>query len=68
MTVRNIFAETWDNIRNEGRAEGITLGREQGLNVVFSLVADGLVPLDEAAKRVNMSEDEFRNRMRARKG
>ena len=62
MTVRNFFAEA--------KAEGIILGREQGLaeglNMVFSFVEDGLVPLAEAARRANMSEDEFRARMRER--
>ena len=37
MTVRNIFAETWDEIRKEGiilgREEGISLGREQGISL-----------------------------------
>ena len=41
MTVRNIFAETWDKIRHEGiilgreegREEGISLGREEGISL-----------------------------------
>lgn len=77
MTVRNIFAETWDNIRNEGiilgreegislgREEGISLGREEGfLDALFSLVDDGMIPITAAARKANMSEDEFKARMR----
>ena len=83
MTVRNFFAEAKAEGIILGREQGISLGREQGivlgreqgraegLNMIFSFVEDGLVPLAEAAKRTNMSEDEFRARMRdrdARKG
>ena len=77
MTVRNIFAETWDKIRHEGiilgreegislgREEGISLGREEGyLNALFSLVNDGMIPITVAAQKANMSEDEFKARMR----
>ena len=69
MTVRNIFAETWDKIRHEGsiilgREEGISLGREEGyLNALFSLVNDGMIPITVAAQKANMSEDEFKARM-----
>ena len=72
MTVRNIFAEQWDMLRAEGREEGITLGREQGVfQALVSLVNDGLLPLAAAAARAGMSEADFRARMReaeARKG
>ena len=61
MTVRNIIAETWDNIRKEGRVEG----REEGfLNALVSLAHDGTIPIAAAAKKANMSEDEFKARMR----
>ena len=78
MTVRNFFAEAKAEGISLGREQGISLGREQGivlgreqglaqgLNMIFSFVEDGLVPLAEAAKRANMSEDEFRARMRNR--
>ena len=79
MTVRNIFADTWEHIRKEGftqgrqegREEGRAEGREEGraegfLHALFSLVNDGTLSLAAAAARANMSEEEFRERMRAR--
>ena len=56
MTVRNIFAETGDKLRAEGRAEGF-------LHALFSLVQDGMLPIAAAAAKANMSETDFRTRM-----
>ena len=55
MTVRNFFGEA----REQGKAEG-------GLNMLVSLVHDGLLRLGDAAKKAGMSEDEFKIRMRER--
>ncbi len=43
--------------RREGKIEG---RREGGLTMLFALVDDGLVPLDAALAKANMSEEEFR--------
>ena len=68
MTVRNIFADTWDQLREEGRAEGREEGRKEGraegfLHALFSLVQDGMLPIAAAAAKANMSETDFRARM-----
>ena len=52
-----------------GRMEGIAFGREEGIafgreQLLFSLVHDGLLSPGAAAARANMSEEEFRARMR----
>ena len=57
MTVRNIFADTWDKIRQESREEGF-------MRALFSLVNDGTISLAAAAARANMSEADFRAQMR----
>ena len=47
--------------RREGKIEGRREGRrEGGLNMLFALVDDGLVPLDAALAKANMSEEEFK--------
>ncbi len=59
--------------REEGREEGLEKGREEGLEkglekgrvqgmskMLISLVQDRIVPLSEAAKRLHMTEEEFR--------
>ena len=55
-----------------GKNEGFTLGKNEGialgeLNMLFSLVRDGLLPLDAAVSKSNMSEAEFRLRMARQK-
>ena len=42
--------------RIEGRAEGITEGEVKSM---AKLVADGLIPLNVAVSRLNLSEEEF---------
>ncbi len=47
--------------REEGREEGLEKGRVQGMSkMLISLVQDHLLPLSEAAKRLHMTEEEFR--------
>ena len=62
MTVRNFFGEVREQGIQIGEARGIARG---GLNMLFSLVEDGLLPLGSAAAKANMSVDEFRARMLA---
>ena len=45
--------------RSEGRSEGLRLGRSEGAtSMCISLVKDGIINLSEAAKRLDMNEDE----------
>ena len=48
----------------KGRAEGEAKGRAEGsLEMLFSLVRDGLLPLTQASARAGMTESEFASRM-----
>ena len=52
-------------IYNAGVAEGHQAGVAEGtLNTLFALVEDQLIPLDVAASRLQMTEDEFKGQMR----
>ena len=47
-----------------GKAEGMQIGEARGrVNMLVSLVSDGSLPLDVAAKKAGMSEEEFKIRM-----
>lgn len=47
--------------REEGRVEGRAEGRAEGrIDTLVSLVKDGLLSLGDAAKRADLSIDEFR--------
>ena len=49
----------------EGHQAGVIEGEARGtLNTLFALVEDQLSPLDVAASRVQMTEDEFKGQMR----
>ena len=53
-----------DQIKAEGLAEGLSEGEVKGrakgiIETLVSLVKDGLISTSEAAKRANMSIDEF---------
>ena len=53
--------------RAEGRAEGEAKGRAEGsLEMLFSLVRDGLLSLAQASARAGMTESEFASRMERR--
>ena len=50
-----------------GETRGLQIGMAQGgLNMLVSLVHDGLLRIGDAAKKADMSEDEFRAKMRER--
>ena len=57
MTFDMKLREEREEGRAEGRAEGLAEGLAKGL---AGLVRDGLLELSEAAKRAEMSEDEFK--------
>lgn len=44
----------------QGLEQGLERGRQEKLEAFLGLVRDGLLELSEAAKRVGMSEEEFR--------
>ena len=47
-----------------GETRGIQIGEARGrVNMLISLVSDGSLPLAVAAKKANMSEDEFKTRI-----
>ena len=48
----------------KGREEGMQQGMRQGtMTTLFSLVKDGILTLDDAASRVSMSPEEFKEAM-----
>lgn len=48
----------------KGREEGMQQGMRQGtMTTLFSLVEDGILTLDDAASRVNMTPEEFKEAM-----
>ncbi len=57
---REKFEEGLAEGRAEGRAEGLAEGEAKMLNTLLSLVNDGLLDIKEAAKRANLSVDEFK--------
>ena len=62
------MSEIIEKIRNEGKAEGLLEGRREGrqegkLEILYSLVKQGLLPLTEGALQANMSEESFQNNM-----
>ncbi len=54
------IGEMLDASKEEGKAEGRVEG---ALDVYVSLVVDGVLSLAEAAKRLGMTEEEFKSRM-----
>ena len=52
-------------IFEDGVAAGEERGRTQGgMQMLISLVKDGLLKVEEAAKRLNMSESDFEEQMK----
>ena len=73
MTVRNVFGEAREEGIRIGEARGIQIGETRGIQIgktqgfldaLFSCVGDGLLSIAAAARKANMSEDEFRVLMR----
>ncbi|MCM1524855.1 MAG: hypothetical protein NC120_10405 [Ruminococcus sp.] len=53
------MCEAIEGIRNDARAEGI----EEGvLKTLINLVKDGILTIADAAKRANMTVNEFENK------
>ena len=50
-----------DDIKRDATKQGVKQGTRMTL---FSLVSDGLLKLEEAAKRANLSEPAFRREMK----
>ena len=60
--------ERWmEQCIQQGMVQGLARGEARGgLNMLVSLVHDGLLRIGDAAKKADMSEDEFRAKMRER--
>ena len=59
------MCEVLDRVEARGIEKGIAKGREEGIkegtvNVLISLVKDGILSISDAAKRAGMSEERFR--------
>lgn len=53
-------------IKNEGKLEGRLEGRQEGkLELLFALVGDNLLSLEEAASRAKLTEDAFREKLQS---
>lgn len=62
---RVTMCEVLDRVEARGMEKGIARGREEGIkegtiNVLISLVKDGILSISDAAKRADMSEERFR--------
>ena len=48
-------------ILNQGRQEGLSQGRQEGeLNMCIRLIQDGLLKIEDAARKLNMREEELK--------
>ena len=55
------MCEVLDRVEARGREEGIKEGIKEGtVNILISLVNDGILSIADAAKRADMSEESFR--------
>ena len=58
------MCKAFEDEREEGREEGELIGREKGaFAMLCSLVKDGILKLEDAAKRMEMTEEMFLRRM-----
>ena len=48
---------------NSNYQSGVERGLEQGLNALISLVADGIITEEDAARRLNMPIEDFRTKL-----
>ena len=54
------MCEVLDRVEARGIEKGMVEGRQEGtINTLISLVKDGLLSLDEAAIRADMSAEDF---------
>jgi|GEM_PF-5941142 len=52
--------ESFNEGKNEGRQEGIELGEARGMeSILFAMLADGEITISAAARRLNITEEEF---------
>ena len=59
------MSKALDDIEKAAEKKGEKRGERKGtLTTLFSLVNDGLLKLEEAAKRANLSEQAFRSEMK----
>ncbi|NSH56110.1 nuclease, partial [Anaerostipes hadrus] len=57
----NEMCEILDEVKEEGKNEGRLEGRKEGrLETLIELVGDGTLSILKAAKKANMSEEEFK--------
>ena len=57
-------AEVHELFKEEGREEGRKEGREEGrILTMIDLVSEKLISISEAARRLNLSDQEFMNYM-----
>ena len=76
--VKRMIADVYETWRTNAQRQGILIGRDEGIQIgeargeargglkmLFALVRDGLLQLAVAAKKANMTEDEFKAQMLA---
>lgn len=59
-----MVCKAWEEQYEDGRAKGLSQGILQGIqkgkqDILFSLVDDGTLTMDEAAEKVNMTKEAF---------
>lgn len=64
------MCKAWDDMILDGKREGIREGKREGIregqnNMLYSLVQDGSLDIEIAAKKINMTVDEFKKSMEA---
>ena len=64
------MCEAIEGIRNDGFNQGISQGIDQGIEIgilktLVGFVKDGIITLADAAKRANMSMEEFEKKISA---
>jgi len=69
QAIKEMIADSRSEGRKQGRSEGRKEGRSEGIRIgtfetLCSLVKDGLLQMEEAAKRLNLSEVEFQKQMK----
>lgn len=58
--VNNMVCKAWEDQYEDGRVKGVSQGIQKGkLDILFSLVDDGTLTMDEAAEKVNMAKEVF---------
>jgi len=62
--------ESFNEGKSEGRQEGIEIGEARGEargreTILYSMLADGEITISSAAKRLNITEEEFEQKYKA---